>query len=71
MLKTIQNSRWQFTRSAVVKHPIKLTALLYLKEALKKERYEACPEIISVAREYGAAEFEIKDLLEDPRRAPG
>ena len=71
MLKTIPNSRWQFTRRFVVKHPIKLTALLYLKEALKNERYEVCPDIIEVAREYGAADFEIRDLLEDPRRSPG
>jgi len=54
-----------------MKHPIKLTALLYLKEALLKQRYELCPEIIAVAKEYGAADFEVSDLLEDQRRKPG
>ncbi len=54
-----------------MKHPIKLTALLYLREALIKQQYELCPEIISIAREFGAANFEIEDLLEDQRRKPG
>ncbi len=58
-------------RTLVEKHPIKLTALLYLKEALERQQYENCPELIGVAREFGAAEFEIQDLLEDPRRSPG
>ena len=54
-----------------MKHPVKLTALLYLKEAILKERYENCAEIIAVAEEFGAAGYEIQDLLEDPRRSPG
>ena len=54
-----------------MKHPIKLTALLYLKEALLRQQYELCPEIIAVAKEFGAAGFEIQDLLEDQRRSPG
>ena len=58
-------------RRVTMKHPVKLTALLYLKEALRKEQYELCPEIIAVAKEFGAASFEIQDLLEDPRRSPG
>lgn len=70
MLKIVEYSELQ-RRRAVMKHPIKLTALLYLKEALLKERYELCPEIISVAKEFGAAGFEIQDLLEDQRRSPG
>ena len=53
-----------------MKHPVKLTALLYLKEALLKQQYETCPELITVAKEFGAGEFEIQDLLEDPRRSP-
>ena len=52
------------------KNPVKLTALLYLKEALIKERYEECAEIIAIALEFGAAVFEIQNLLEDPRRTP-
>ena len=57
-------------RGVVKKHPIKLTALLYLRDALKKEQYEKCAELISVAREFGAHPHEIRDLLEDPRRSP-
>lgn len=54
----------------VRRHPVKLTALLYLRDALRRERYEICPEYIAVAREFGAVEREIEELLEDPRRMP-
>ena len=57
-------------RAVTGKHPVKLTALLYSKEALRKEQYELCPDIISVAQEFGAAPYEVQDLLEDPRRSP-
>jgi hypothetical protein len=53
------------------KNPLKLTALLYLREALQREQYERCAELIRSAEELGAAPYEIQDLLEDPRRRPG
>lgn len=57
--------------SKVIKtHPVRLTALIYLKQALLKEQYEDCPELIQIAREFGAREVEIRNLLEDPRRNP-
>jgi len=56
--------------SRVLRHPVRLTALLYLSEALRAEKYEECAEIVSVAREFGAGESEIRSLLEDPRRVP-
>ncbi|OGW90207.1 MAG: hypothetical protein A3A73_04795 [Omnitrophica bacterium RIFCSPLOWO2_01_FULL_50_24] len=52
------------------KHAVKVTALLYLKEALLKERYEECPLMITIAKEFGAQDFEIRNLLEDRRRSP-
>ena len=70
MLETIQNAYPQ-RRKAVSRNPVKLTALLYLKEALVKQQFEHCQDIISVAKEFGAGEVEIQDLLEDPRRSPG
>ena len=69
MLKTIP-----YTGSARIggmKHPVKLTALLYLKDALREERYEICSDIIAVAKEFGATASEVQKLLEDPRRSPG
>lgn len=54
----------------VKRNPIKQTALLYLREALLGERYEQCAELISWAHELGAQDFEVEDLLEDPRRVP-
>ena len=52
------------------KDPVKLTALLYLKEALLGERYEECAEFIAIGYEFGAQDCEIQALLEDPRRNP-
>ena len=54
----------------VGRDPVKLTALLYLREALLAERYEECAEFIAAAREFGAGHYEIQNLLEDPRRMP-
>ncbi len=54
----------------VNKDPVKLTALLYLREALLAEQYEECAEFVRIAEEFGAHGFEIQNLLEDPRRMP-
>lgn len=70
MLKTMPNAGGR-RRTNRAHHPVKLTALWYLKEALVREQYEKCSEIIAVAQEFGAAPYEIQDLLEDPRRSPG
>jgi len=50
--------------------PLRLTALLYLREALIKERYEECAEMIEIAHEFGATPMEVQFLLEDVRRTP-
>ena len=69
MPKIAENARAP-TLLRVRRNPVKLTALLYLKEALWKERYEQCAQFIQVAKEFGAQEREIEELLEDPRRTP-
>ena len=69
MTPTTNSIRFAVTR-AVRRDPVKLTALLYLKDALLGERYEECAEFIAVAREFGAQPFEVQYLLEDPRRKP-
>lgn len=61
--------RSRFRRSAS-RDPVRLTALLYLREALLEEKYEDCSGFIEVALEFGAAPFEIDNILEDPRRKP-
>ena len=50
--------------------PVRLTALIYLREALIEARYEDCAEMIAIAKEFGALDAEIRLLLEDPRRHP-
>lgn len=54
----------------VRKDPVKLTALLYLRDAIRNQRYEECPLFIQIAKEFGAQEQEVVELLEDPRRTP-
>ena len=68
MMKTMQNGTTRRTRRS--RHPVKLTPLLYLKEALIREQYEKCAELVAIANEFGAQPFEVQDLLEDPRRSP-
>ncbi len=60
----------QGSKKWITKDPVKLTALLYLKEALLNQEYEVCREFIEIAKEFGAQDFEIQYLLEDPRRKP-
>ncbi len=50
--------------------PVKLTALIYLREALIGEKYEDCADFAAIAKEFGALDEEIRFLLEDPRRHP-
>ena len=54
----------------VKKDPVKLTALLYLRESLISQRYEQSAQFIAVAKEFGAKEREIEELLKDSRRMP-
>ena len=68
MIKTMPAGEGKRTRKS--SHPLKITALWYLKEALVREKYEKCAEIVALAKEFGAADFEVDDLLEDPRRSP-
>jgi len=48
--------------------PVKLTALLYLREALLKEKYEDCAVLVTEAKQLGADAYEIQDILENPQR---
>ena len=42
---------------------LKVTALLYLKEALLKEEYEGCQELVDSARKFGAQQGEINEVI--------
>ena len=50
-------------------HPVALTALLYLQEALRRERYEECAGHITVAQEFGATAVDVHGVLAEPRRS--
>ena len=42
---------------------LKVTALLYLKEALLKEEYEGCQELVDSARKFGAQQGEVNEVI--------
>ena len=42
---------------------LKLTALVYFEEALFKEEYESCAELIDIARKFGAGPSDIKEVI--------
>lgn len=52
-----------FPRETVPLHPIRLTALIYLRETLQAEMYEECASIVAVAKEFGACDEEIESIL--------
>ena len=61
---------FSFYTQGIKRHPIRLSALMALKHALVEEKYEECREIIAIAKEFGASDWEIYYLLEDMRRNP-
>ena len=42
---------------------LKATALLYLKDALVKQEYESCAELLGSARNFGAEQGEIDEVI--------
>ena len=50
-------------RSKGAEDTLKVTALLYFKEALAKEQYEDCAELIQTAKRFGAGEAEISTAI--------
>ena len=42
---------------------LKTTALIYFNDALLQQDYEQCPELISLAKQFGAQPGEIKQVI--------
>ncbi len=42
---------------------LKVTSLLYLKDALERERYEECPGLIQCAQSYGASRSDVRRTI--------
>ena len=42
---------------------LKITSLLYLKEALQKEQYEDCAGLIEKAKEFGARTDDVNQII--------
>ena len=50
---------------------LKVTALLYLKEALVAQQYEACQELVDTAKKLGVAPGDISAVIADHLYADG
>lgn len=44
---------------------LKVTALLYLKEALVNQEYEQCPVLIKTAQRFGAGKQDIRKVIDE------
>jgi hypothetical protein len=42
---------------------LKVTALVYLKDALVKQEFETCEELIAIAKNFGAEQSEVTDVI--------
>ena len=42
---------------------LKVTALLYLKEALLGQEYETCAELVEIGKKFGASQGEINGII--------
>jgi len=42
---------------------LKTTALVYFQDALQKQAYESCKELIELAKKFGAQQDEIKQII--------
>jgi len=47
---------------------LKVTALVYFKEALVKQEFEECAELIKAAKRFGAQQAEISDVIAEYAR---
>mgnify|MGYP000949388961 CR=1 FL=1 len=47
---------------------LKVTTLLYFKEALLRERYEDCAELIRIAKGFGAEPGEVSGIIAECNR---
>ena len=70
LIETGQRFNRERREGVSFRHPVRVTALWTLKQALLQEKYEECAEIIAIAKEFGAPHAEIYYLLEDPKRRP-
>lgn len=42
---------------------LKTTALVYVKDALDRQAYESCAELIGLAKGFGASQDDIRDVI--------
>jgi hypothetical protein len=63
MITANRNTQTSNAQKVTEPHPVKATALQYIHETVEAERYEELPELLAIAREFGATEWEIRIAL--------
>ena len=48
--------------------PVMVTALIYLRDALRAEKYEECAICVKIAQDFGASPADLRPILENPFR---
>ena len=59
----MENNTLLQTQALGIDPILRLTALLYFKEALINQKYEACPELIDTAKNLGAEQGNISAVI--------
>ena len=63
-MRTVENNATLNEEQAVTSNEIfKVTALLYLKEALLAQEYESCKELVEIAKKFGVQQGEIDEAI--------
>ena len=68
MLGTTTSAPLKKIEKKTIDHPTKTTALQYILEALRNEEYEVLPEMLQIAREFGAQNSEIWHVLNNYKK---
>ncbi|MCA9398796.1 MAG: hypothetical protein KC618_03520 [Candidatus Omnitrophica bacterium] len=63
MKKRIDTEQKNIKPLSSLEQVLRLTALVYLEEALILQEYERCPELIAKAKAFGASKRAIRRLL--------
>ena len=62
-MKSNINQKNRINRRYSENRSLKITALLYLKQALNQEKYEDCADLVKQAKEFGAHKDEVRRII--------
>jgi hypothetical protein len=59
----VRNTVIKQNNSSAENDVLKATSLIYFEDALLSEQYEDCPELIQIAKDFGASAAEIRYVI--------